>query len=59
MNHYFYIVVEVEGRKRFVSRNMGYSDAFDDAMRFETHELAEDYIEREGLEQMRAAIRTI
>lgn len=44
INHYCYIVVEVYGRKRFVSRHMGYLDAFDDAMRFETHEQAEDYI---------------
>lgn len=43
---FYYIVVEIDGKKYFVNKDMDYTDNFDDVMKFDSEEQAQEYIEK-------------
>ncbi len=43
---FYYIVVEIDGKKYFVNKDMDYTDNFDDVMKFDSEEQAQEHIEK-------------
>ena len=43
---FYYIVVEIDCIKYFVYKDMDYTDNFDDVMKFDSEEQAQEHIEK-------------
>lgn len=54
--NFFYIVVTIGGQKYFINRDMDYSDNFEDVLKFELREIAEDHILKHRLTGKNAEI---
>ena len=48
---FYYIVVEVSGQKCFINRDLDYTDDFEMVRKFESKELAEEFIETHNLKE--------
>ena len=53
---FYYVVVEIGGKKYYINKDMDYSDDYDTVLRFDSEELAKDFIEKRNLESKMAKV---
>ena len=46
---FYYVVVEIGGKKYYINKDMDYSEDYDTVLRFESEDLANDFIEKRDL----------
>ena len=56
MGESYYIVVELNGQRCFINRDLDYGIDFDEAKRFESKILAEEFLEKRDLPRKSARI---
>ena len=53
---FYYVVVEIGGKKYFINKDMDYTEDYDTVLRFESEDLAQDFIERRKLQEKMAKV---
>ena len=53
---FYYVVVEIGGKKYFINKDMDYTEDYDTVLRFESEALAQDFIEKRDLSLKQAKV---
>lgn len=53
---FYYVVVEIGGKKYYINKDMDYSEDYDTVLRFESEDLANDFIEKRDLNAKAAKV---
>lgn len=53
---YHYVVVTINGGHYFINKDMDYTDNFNDVLRFEDYDSADDFVKRKNLAEKDARI---